>query len=215
MKVTTEEKSPLCKEKQAKNQAKVAEREHHQNEENICKSLFTSIVQSLNTCVALDTRQYGEDYFCQLVPQDTTVILTLFQFYYCRLVLFAHSSVCMMYLQELKPHRSIFQCTQARSLLHAPSLLWDLLHMVATMCQMYDLFMFLVLMLIFCSVQTPAQALTTERASDMVHLQMQTPLVMSQACQPTGKHISLYYLNFIHMLACSSTSVIACPVHLR
>jgi hypothetical protein len=218
MKVTTEEKSRLRKEKQAKNQAKVAERERRQNQENICKSLFTSIVQSLNTRVALDTRQYGEDDFHQLVPQDATVIFTLFQFYYCRLVLFAHSSVCVTYLQESKPHRSIFPCAQARSLLHAPSrptLLRDLLHVVATMRQMYDLFVSLVVMLIFCSVQTPARALTAERASDMVRLRTQTPLVMSQARQPTGKHISLSYLNFIHMLARSSTNVIACPVHLR
>jgi hypothetical protein len=218
MKATTEEKSCLHKEKQAKNQAKVAERERCQNQENICKSLFTSIVQALNTHAVLDTRQYGKDDFRQLVPQDATVIFTLFQFYNCRLVLLAHSSVCVTYLQESKPHQSIFLCTQARSLLHTPSrptLLRDLLHVVAAMRQMYDLFVSLVITLIFCSVQTPTQALTAERASDMVRLRTQTPFVMSQARQPTGKHILLSYLNFMHMLAHSSKNVIACPVHLR
>lgn len=50
MKAATEEKSHLCKEKQTKNQAKATEHQNHQNQENICKSPFTSTMLLLNTC---------------------------------------------------------------------------------------------------------------------------------------------------------------------
>jgi len=40
MKAAAEEKARMCKEKQANNQAKAAERERRQNQENIRKSCF-------------------------------------------------------------------------------------------------------------------------------------------------------------------------------
>ena len=76
-KITAEEKARACKENQAKNQAKAAEREHHRNLENIGKILSTFpptlLIRMLAWFLALDTRQYGEDTIHIPTAQDSMV----------------------------------------------------------------------------------------------------------------------------------------------
>ena len=74
-KAATQEKAQARKAKQAKTKAKAAERERRQNQENICKLCFSSILLLLlrNIHLALDTRQWSEDDLHQPAPQDATV----------------------------------------------------------------------------------------------------------------------------------------------
>ena len=75
-KAAAEERARARKDKQIMAKAKAAERERRQNQENIHRKLYlTSMSPSLNQLpLALDTRQWGEDDFCQPAPQDATVI---------------------------------------------------------------------------------------------------------------------------------------------
>jgi hypothetical protein len=77
LKAAAEERARVRKEKQAKKQAKAAEHERRQNQENIHKLLSTTPspppMSFFTWLTALDTMQYGEDEFHFPTPQDNTV----------------------------------------------------------------------------------------------------------------------------------------------
>ena len=119
-KATAEERARAHKDKQIMAKAKAAERERRQNQENIHRKLYlTSMSPSLNQLpLALDTRQWGEDNFCQPAPQDATVISHHISFFHACSLLLRCSSVCVTYLRESKRLPSVSLPAPARFLLH-------------------------------------------------------------------------------------------------